>query len=228
MNKAIFWDFDGTLVHSEHLWSGSLYRSLQRYTSHKDITLDDIRPPMSYGFSWDYYYEDLHEFTGEKWWDYTFEHILRVYKAVGITESEAKTLLPLFRKVLLEPENYHLYDDTIPTLEALREKGYRHYLLSNNYPELDVTMDKIGLSQYFDGMMISAQVGFDKPRREIFELALEMAGKPEKCFMVGDNPQSDIKGALGVGIPAILVHNNNANGMNCEICENLSDIIELL
>ena len=154
MNKAIFWDFDGTLVHSEHLWSGSLYRTLQRYTLHKDITLEDIRPPMSHGFSWDFYYEDMQ----------------RVYKAVGITDSEAKELLPLFRKVLLEPENYHLYADTIQTLETLRSKGYRHYLLSNNYPELDITMDRIGLSQYFDGMIISAQVGFDKPRREIFEL----------------------------------------------------------
>lgn len=228
MNKAIFWDFDGTLVHSEHLWSGSLYRSLQRYTLHKDITLEDIRPPMSHGFSWDFYYEDMREITGEKWWNYTFEHIHRVYKAVGITDSEAKELLPLFRKVLLEPENYHIYADTIQTLETLRSKGYRHYLLSNNYPELDITMDRIGLSQYFDGMIISAQVGFDKPRREIFELALETAGTPERCFMVGDNPQSDIKGALGVGIPAILVHNNNAQGFDCAVCEDLMDIIPLL
>ena len=155
-------------------------------------------------------------------------NIYRVYKAVGITESEAKMLLPLFREVLLEPENYHLYGDTVSTLEMLREKGYRHYLLSNNYPELDVTMDKIGLSQYFDGMIISAQVGFDKPRREIFELALEMSGNPEKSFMVGDNPQSDIKGALGVGIPAILVHNNDAQGFDCAVCENLSDMIGLI
>lgn len=225
MNKTIFWDFDGTLVYSEHLWSGSLYRSLQRYTSHKDITLDEIRPPMSHGFSWDFYYEDMHELVGEKWWDYTFEHILRVYKAVGITESEAKTLLPLFRKTLLEAENYHIYADTIPTLETLRKRGYKHFLLSNNYPELDITMEKIGLAKYFDGMIISAQVGYDKPRREIFEIALERAGNPERCFMVGDNPQSDIKGAANIGIPAILVHNDNSQGFDCTLCAELSDII---
>lgn len=228
MNKTIFWDFDGTLVYSEHLWSGSLYRSLQRYTSHKDITLDEIRPPMSHGFSWDFYYEDMHEITGEKWWDYTFEHILRVYKAVGITESEAKTLLPLFRKTLLEAENYHIYPDTISTLETLRSRGYRHFLLSNNYPELDITMEKIGLAKYFDGMVISAQVGYDKPRREIFEIALEKAGDPERCFMVGDNPQSDIKGAASIGIPAILVHNDNTQGFECTVCAELSDILDVV
>lgn len=228
MNKAIFWDFDGTLVHSEHLWSGSLYRSLQRYSSHKDITLEEIRPPMSHGFSWDFYYEDLHELIGEKWWEYTFKHIFNVYKAVGITESEAKELLPLFRKVLLETENYHIYDDAVVTLETLREKGYRHFLLSNNYPELDITMEKLGLSKYFDGMIISAQVGYDKPRREIFEIALEKAGNPERCFMVGDNPQSDIKGALNVGISAILVHNGNAGGMDCTVCENLAEMIYIV
>lgn len=228
MNKTIFWDFDGTLVYSEHLWSGSLYRSLQRYTSHKDITLDKIRPPMSHGFSWDFYYEDMHELVGEKWWDYTFEHILRVYKAVGITESEAKTLLPLFRKTLLEPANYHIYPDTIPTLETLRSRGYKHFLLSNNYPELDITMEKIGLTKYFDGMIISAQVGYDKPRREIFEIALERAGNPENCFMVGDNPQSDIKGAANIGIPAILVHNDNTQGFECTVCAELSDILDIV
>ncbi|MGN1134908.1 MAG: HAD family hydrolase [Oscillospiraceae bacterium] len=228
MNKTIFWDFDGTLVYSEHLWSGSLYRSLQRYTSHKDITLDEIRPPMSHGFSWDFYYEDMHELVGEKWWDYTFEHIFRVYKAVGITDSEAKTLLPLFRKTLLETENYHIYPDAVQTLETLQSRGYKHFLLSNNYPELDITMGKIGLAKYFDGMIISAQVGYDKPRHEIFEIALEKAGTPERCFMVGDNPQSDIKGAANIGIPAILVHNDNVQGFECTVCTELSDILDIV
>lgn len=208
LNKAIFWDFDGTLVYSEHLWSGSLYKTLQRYTSHTNITLDDIRPAMAHGFSWDYYDEDLHNLIGKKWWDFTFEHIRKVYKSVGITDSEIKSLLPLFKNVILEKENYHLYDDTIETLEKLKNKGFRHFLLSNNYPELDETMDKIGLSQYFDGMIISAQIGYDKPRKEIFEVALKAADHPEQCFMIGDNPQSDIKGAREVGIPAVLVHND--------------------
>ena len=39
MNKVIFWDFDGTLVYSEHLWSGSLLKTLERYTPKSDSAM---------------------------------------------------------------------------------------------------------------------------------------------------------------------------------------------
>lgn len=225
MNKVIFWDFDGTLVYSEHLWSGSLLKTLERYTPDNKITLNEIRPPMAHGFSWDTPDENLGELIGEKWWDFTNEHIRNVYKAVGITEEETERLIPLFRKTILEPANYHLYPDTLETLKKLREMGFRHYMISNNYPELDVTANALGLDEYFDDYIISAQIGYDKPRREIFETAYLKADKPEKCLMVGDNPYSDIKGAEDFGILPVLVHNSNTAGYNCITCENLSDVI---
>ena len=127
----------------------------------------------------------------------------------------------------METENYFIYEDTEDTLTALKERGYRHILLSNNYPELEEMMGKLGLAAYFDGFVVSAKVGYDKPRREIFELAFRMAGCPEKVYMVGDNPYSDIKGANAFGIPAILVHNSNEGGFDCLKCDNLSDILEI-
>ena len=29
MREVIFWDFDGTLVHSEYLWSSNVYEALK-------------------------------------------------------------------------------------------------------------------------------------------------------------------------------------------------------
>ncbi|MBQ8780277.1 MAG: HAD family hydrolase [Oscillospiraceae bacterium] len=226
MKKAIFWDFDGTLAYSNHLWSGSLLKTLERYTENNTVTLADIRPPMAHGFTWDEP-DKTAGLKDEEWWEYTNRHISDVYRAVGISEEETARLLPLYRKVIMEKENYNLYPDTVETLSALKERGYSHFLLSNNYPELDVIMSELGLDKYFDGMIISAKVGFDKPKREIFDIAFKTAGCPEKAFMVGDNPYSDIKGAKAYGIPAILVHRDNDGGFDCIKCENLIDILDI-
>ncbi len=226
MNKTLFWDFDGTLVYSVHLWSGTLLKTLERYTENNTVTLDEIRPFMARGFSWDYPDETV-GLTGEQWWDYTNRHISDVYKAVGIDEAEINRLLPLYRKTITEIENYHPYEDVFEVLSELKQRGYRHILLSNNYPELDATADALGFGGYFDGYVVSAKIGYDKPRREIFDYAFKMADSPEKCFMVGDNPYSDIKGANAYGIPSILVHNKNNCGFDCIICKNLTDILDI-
>lgn len=226
MNKTIFWDFDGTLVYSVHLWSGTLLKTLELYTENNTVTLSDIRPPMARGFTWDYP-DETAGLKDEEWWEYTNRHISDVYKAVGIDENEISRLLPLYRKTIMEIGNYHPYDDVFDVLKKLKERGYRHILLSNNYPELDVTADALGFGEYFDGYVISAKIGFDKPRREIFDYAIKLAGSPEVCFMVGDNPYSDIKGANAYGIPAILVHNENSCGFDCTVCKNLTDMLDI-
>ncbi|MBQ8826536.1 MAG: HAD family hydrolase [Oscillospiraceae bacterium] len=226
MNKAIFWDFDGTLVYSRHLWSGSLLKTLERYTENNTVTLDNIRPPMARGFTWDEPDKTV-GLKDEAWWDYTNRHIADVYRAVGISESEITRLLPLYRLMIMEKENYLLYPDTFSVLSALKERGYKNYLLSNNYPELEEVAEALGLTDFLDGMIVSARVGYDKPRREIFDIALKAAGCPEKAYMAGDNPFSDIKGANSCGIPAILVHNDNNYGFDCIKCRELTEILDI-
>ena len=226
MNKTIFWDFDGTLVYSHHLWSGSLLKTLERYTENNTVTLADIRPPMARGFTWDEPDKTV-GLKDEAWWDYTNCHIADVYRAVGVSEAEILRLLPLYRRTIMETENYILYPDTLSVLYELKKRGYKNHLLSNNYPELEKIASALELDKVLDGMTVSAQVGYDKPRYEIFDIAFKAAGCPEQAFMVGDNPFSDIKGANAYGIPAILVHNSNDYGFDCIKCSELTEILEI-
>ena len=90
-------------------------------------------------------------------------------------------------------------------LQTLKDRGYKHYLISNNYPELDVLMGQLGLSEYFEAQIISGKIGFDKPRREIFEYALRQAGNPESFYMIGDNLKDDIHGSKACGFKTIFM-----------------------
>lgn len=48
------------------------------------------------------------------------------------------------------------------------------------------------ISKYFDDGIISSNVGYEKPRIELFQYALSVAHFPNRCYMIGDNPVADI------------------------------------
>ena len=63
-----------------------------------------------------------------------------------------------------------------------------------------------GLKPYFKAIVISGEVGWRKPHRRIFEIALSrLRAQPHEVIHVGDSPLEDISGAKAVGMRAILV-----------------------
>jgi putative hydrolase of the HAD superfamily len=60
------------------------------------------------------------------------------------------------------------------------------------------------LNPYFENVIISEDVGVNKPNPRIFEYALERAkAKKEESIMIGDSIEADIYGALNFGMEAI-------------------------
>ncbi len=203
--KIICWDFDGTLVYSEHLWSSSVFRALNETVTNHNVAFNDIRSCMMRGFTWQTPYEDYSTMTGEKWWDFMNAHFYNSYLSLGIVPDLAEVAADKVRNIIKEPKNYNLYPDTIAVLEASNKKGYKNVLLSNNYPDLIEVLDALDLTKYFDDLIISAVVGYDKPRCEIFEIAKNLYPCGE-YIMVGDNPYADVKGGKAAGMKTVLVH----------------------
>ena len=90
-------------------------------------------------------------------------------------------------------------------LEYLRPR-YRMYILSNGFSELQARkMQSAGIGHYFDGVVLSDDIGVNKPHRAIFEHALHVAGvTADRALMIGDNYEVDAKGAYGAGIDQVL------------------------
>ena len=169
------------------------------------VSFDDIREHMSYGFTWHTPNEDYSNIINDKWWEFMNKHFYNVYIAVGVDSAVADMAVKKIRKIIKKKENYNLYIDVINTLVVLREKGIMNVILSNNYPDLEEVICELNIREYFNDIIVSAKEGYDKPRREIFDIAKNKYPN-SKYYMVGDSVSSDIVGGNKAGMKTILVH----------------------
>jgi putative hydrolase of the HAD superfamily len=98
----------------------------------------------------------------------------------------------------------HLFPHTREILDYLKPK-YKLHVITNGFDESQAKkMNSSGLSDYFELVVTSETTGHKKPDPRIFQYALEQAGAiKENSLMIGDNPNSDIKGAYGAGIDQV-------------------------
>ncbi len=220
------WDFDGTLAYSVHLWSSSVFRALNETVADHNVTFQDIRRCNASGFTWHTPEQDFTAFVGDKWWGVMNAHFYRSFLSLGISEPDAKTASEKVRDIIMQPSNYNLFDDTVDVLKKAKEKGHTNIILSNNYPELQCVTDALDITRYFDNMVISGLVGYDKPRQEIFDIAKSLY-KNENYVMIGDNPIADILGGKAAGMTTVLVH--KGFDKNADYCfDNLLDICSIM
>lgn len=123
----------------------------------------------------------------------------------GLTCSRHEWFESLHRE-FGKPERFRMFPEVPVLLEELRGKGVRMGLISNWDSRLEGILEGTGLTAFLDPVVISSLVGYSKPHRRIFEIALEKLGSTaEEAVHVGDSYRDDIEGAKGVGMPAVLI-----------------------
>jgi putative hydrolase of the HAD superfamily len=207
--KYLIWDFDNTLAYREGMWGSTIFELLIEH-GYSSIKLDDISPYLKSGFPW-HTPEVSHQvfFSNKKWWEYMTEHFISILNELKVEDDVAIIIANKIREKYLNPCKWHLYDDTIYCLKISIEKGYSNIILSNHVPELDELVDNLGIRDYFIKVYSSAQIGYEKPNKKIFEKVLIDINNADNITMVGDSYIADIKGAKEVGIDAILVRKRN-------------------
>ncbi len=104
-------------------------------------------------------------------------------------------------------ENFGLYDDVLPCLDALRAAGVRMALLSNALGHsLEEAVAHFALDEYMDAAVSSAETGAVKPAPRMFSALLGLLRvAPGDAVMVGDSVEDDVQGAVACGCGAILL-----------------------
>ncbi|MBS1510883.1 MAG: YjjG family noncanonical pyrimidine nucleotidase [Bacteroidetes bacterium] len=125
-------------------------------------------------------------------------------------EVLSKQLSAGFLEIL--PTKKLLFPHTIELLEYLLSKKYTLHLITNGFEKTQWNkINNSGLAQYFTHMITSEASNSLKPKKEIFEYALEKAGANLKeSIMIGDNLDADIQGAINAGMDSVFVNHVNA------------------
>ena len=93
--------------------------------------------------------------------------------------------------------------------ELLAELSGRYELavISNSMSSWPrVFLERERLARYFKAIVISGEVGWKKPHRRIFQVALTRMGlEASEAVHVGNSPEDDILGAKSVGMRAVLL-----------------------
>lgn len=111
------------------------------------------------------------------------------------------------------PTKGPLMPGAIELLEYLRPK-YDMYILSNGFKELQSRkMRTAGIDGYFDALILSEDIGVNKPDRRLFEHALKITGsRLEESIMIGDMFETDITGAANIGMEQIYYNPKGKKG----------------
>jgi len=108
----------------------------------------------------------------------------------------------------------------IPSILRTLKKRYKLGVISNFGHSLPVkkTLEKFGLVELFDAVVVSADVGWRKPSPKIFKKALRaLKVSASKTVFVGDEPHHDIQGAKKFGMRTILLKKSSAKGTRYEV-----------
>ena len=100
-----------------------------------------------------------------------------------------------------------LYPESVLLLNYLKDKGYKLAIVTNgNTVSQSHKLRASGVDELVECSIISESVGVSKPDPAIYDLALEKLGaKPEESLFVGNNPSTDILGAINAGMDSFFI-----------------------
>lgn len=187
MIKAIIFDFDGTLSN----------RKENAYA-----VFDDYLRPYFKDFR-----EEEYEAVLQDMMEYDCNGVISVelrlipfMKKYGkyLPDDFVERFSPYYNEQMFEYTN--LKEETIDVLERLQGK-YKLAVLSNgdSIPQ-HAKVEKVGIEKYFDIVLVSGDIGYDKPDARVFDYLCSRLGVANKeCVMVGDVFATDILGAVNAG-----------------------------
>ena len=208
--KAVFLDWDDTIGDFHGAADLALAQMYEKYQLNR-------------------YFASLDEFVGlykphnlELWAKYGEDKVTKEYLSLdrflfplmhgslypnGETAQVVRLAMTLSDDFLaLTTAHFSLLPGAEEIVRYLAEK-YPLTIVTNGFVEVQYEkFDKSGLKDYFSHIVLSEEVGCQKPNPRIFEEALRLNGlSADEVVMVGDSWYSDIQGAINAGIDQIWV-----------------------
>lgn len=188
--KAIIFDFDGTLANRADYAGKELRTFAKQYFPElpdDSIELEGIVQDL---ITWDGFGFNRKTFVAEEF-----------YKKHHIDGDPLK-----YNRWWLDNMLGYcsLFEDTIDTLEYLKDKYKLAIITNGESKEQHGKIDLTGINDYFDEILASYDIGIDKPDPRIFTYMCDKLGvKPEEAVYVGDTFSYDIVGSYKAGLTPV-------------------------
>ncbi len=150
---------------------------------------------------------DLGGFTTlpkEKRREFWVEYTTGLLDSIKLSKDHLEDIASSISEAFCSPRSWRPFSDVVDTLEKLKEAGCVVGVVSNAEICLRSILDENGLTRYFNALIISEEVGVEKPDPLIFQVALDrLEFTPEECVHIGDRMEEDVAGARSVGITPV-------------------------
>jgi len=203
--RAVFFDLFGTLFIFEDLekswksWSNTFYSYIEK--SEIKMSFEEFTDKCST------FFERPEPVNGSNRYSIYEKRIIEFLDAHNIKFSESD--LTACADMTIEAwQQYVTADPCVTELFAKLKLNYKIALISNfDHPRhIYKLFENYKWSMLFDKIVISAETGYKKPDKRIFDLALNnLELRPEEVIFIGDS-REDIQGAINAGIQPVLIH----------------------
>lgn len=157
-----------------------------------------------------------------------YEQVILETAGVPVTLGLARQIWSL---AIAVPKEFTPFEDTLPALEGLRQRGYRLGVITNLRADVDSLIRRAGLDGCLEFSVNSLQAGKEKPHPPIFQEAVRRAAvAPGEMLHVGDQIRSDVGGARAMGMQAALLDRGGWHDPvdGCPKIAQLGELLELL
>ncbi|MDC7219795.1 MAG: YjjG family noncanonical pyrimidine nucleotidase [Spirochaetales bacterium] len=205
--NLILLDADGTLFDYDKAEESAFKKALNHYGYNGDMTAPHERYRIINSSLW----SELEKGTISKR-ELRFERFRRLFDEFGLNYDVTP-----FSAYYLEKlgEGAFLIDGAEELCRQL-SRIHKLVILTNGMTEVQLSrLERSSLKEYIHDIVISEEVGINKPDRGIFQYALDKVNHEtlEDVLMVGDSLSSDIQGGINFGIDTCWF--NPAGGENC-------------
>ena len=125
-----------------------------------------------------------------------------------LTDSEE--IIQQSRQIILDHiASRRINQELVDFFPILRTQGYRVAIFSNNTAQLRQQLTDLNILKLVDDVVISAEIGFQKPSKEAFAILFQKLNLlPEEVIFIDDAPKS-LETAGEIGYTPILFEGNS-------------------
>ncbi len=204
--KAVIFDYIGTLVNCKNYTMDASKLKLHSALFAEGLKVDKDTLLAAYNLAHEKYrqvrYKQLREVTNSVW---LTEALRNLGFEVSADDSCIKTALNVFFQDFIE--SLELREGAKKLIKHAQKQGKVGLISNFTYaPVIYKSLRKVGISEFFNVVIVSEEVGWRKPSIRIFKQALKaLKVEAAETVYIGDSPNEDIKGAKQAGLKSIFV-----------------------